>query len=107
MFPKLLSPRSIRRAATVALGSGALSAAMLFGAVPSAQAAPPSPVAGVAMAGPHGGAGIPESPAHVVPAGHGWGHGHGWGGHGGWHRGGFGHGWGHGWGHRRWWHWWW
>lgn len=106
MCPKWLSPRFVRGAAATAWGAGALGSALLFGAAPTAHAAPPSPVTRVALAGPHGGANLPASPAHFVPVrgGHGWGgHGHGWGGHGGWHR----SGWGHGWGHRRWWRWWW
>ena len=115
------SPRSVRKAAAGAMGAGALTAALLFGGAPVAQAAPSTPVI--------------SGPAHVIPerpgGGHGGGHGGGshggggWGGHGGggWGHGGWGHGgwgpgwgnggwdngngWGWGWGHRPWWNWWW
>jgi len=106
----MISPRSARKAAAGAMGAGALTAALLFGAAPVAQAAPSTPVI--------------SGPAHVIPDGPGGGHGGGWGhGGGGWGHGGggWGHGgggWGHGggdwddgggwgWGHRPWWNWWW
>jgi hypothetical protein len=106
----MISRRSARKAAAGAMGTGALTAALLFGAAPVAQAAPPTPVI--------------NGPAHVIPdrpggghgggghggGGHGWGgggHG-GWGhGGGGWGHGGWGNGGGWGWGHRPWWNWWW
>jgi len=92
-----ISPRTMRFAASGAIGAGVLTVTMLFGGVPAAAAAP-APVTGLAIAGPHGYAGIPAVPA-TVPArwGHGgWGHG----GHHGWRGGGF-------WRHGRWWNWWW
>jgi hypothetical protein len=115
----LVSLRSVRVAATGALGAGALSSALLFGAAPMAQAAPPGPVTTVAplpVQGPHGGPVLPDRPGHGW-GGHGWGgHGPGFGrgiGHGGWHPGGWGRGgWGYGggapnwWGHRSLLHWW-
>src|SRR5258708_36002611 len=91
----MISPRSARKAAAGAMGASALTAALLFGAAPVAQAAPPTPVI--------------SGPAHVIPDRPGGGHGgggHGGGGHdgGGW--GGHGDGgWGHGdgrWGHGGW-----
>ena len=103
----MISPRSVRKAAAGAVGAGAIAGAMLFGAIPEAQAAP-APMHGTsfAVAGPHGSDGIPTR------GGRGWGggRGHGGWGHGGWGRGGWGHGgWGHGgWGRPGpWWNWWW
>lgn len=100
----LITPRCARIAAAGAVGAGALTSALLFGATPTAQAAPPATITTVAQA--------PQLGPHAIPVrgGNGWGgHGHGgWGHGGGWGRGG---GWGHGWGHggwgRPWWNWWW
>lgn len=77
---------TMRGAAIGAVGTGAVTAAMLLGGVPVAAAAP-TPVVSSAVAGPHGPAEISAGPA-VVPAG--WGHHRGW------------HGW-HGWVNGRWW----
>jgi hypothetical protein len=113
-----ISMRSIRGAAASAMGAGALTGVMLFGAIPEADAAPaPPPATSFAIAGPGGVSDIPQAPA-VSPTR--WGHGGGGGGfgHGGFGRGGWGHGgggwgrggggwgrggWGHGgWGHGGW-----
>jgi hypothetical protein len=86
-----ISVRTMRGVATGVVGAGAVSAAMLFGGSPTAEAAPvTAPATNFAAAGP--------SPA-IVSAG--WGHGGG--GRGGWGHGGWGHG---GWGHYRGWHGW-
>ncbi|MDT5139255.1 MAG: hypothetical protein QOD58_3517 [Mycobacterium sp.] len=86
----LFSLRSVRIAAVGAASAGALTSALLFGAVPMAQAAPTGPGTIVATAGPS-----------LIPVR---------GGNGGWGHGpdhGFGHGgWGGGWDHRPWWRWW-
>jgi hypothetical protein len=107
----LISMRSIRGAAAGAMGAGALTGVMLFGAIPEADAAPvPAPATNFAVsgfqAGPQTGPGgmseIPQSPAFSPTR---WGHGGGGGfGHGGFGRGGWGHGgWGRGgWGHGGW-----
>ena len=120
--PMFISMRSIRGAAAGAMGAGALSGAMLFGAIPEADAAPaPAPATSFAIAGHTGIADIHQAPAMSPPR---WGHGGGGGGfgHGGFGRGGWGHGgggggrggWGHGgWGNGgwggggRWWRPWW
>ncbi|BBZ37017.1 hypothetical protein [Mycobacterium conspicuum] len=93
----LISQRSIRKAATGAVGAAAVAGAMFFGGDATAQAAPaPNPGTSFATFGPHGGPGGPS----IIPArpGGGWGpggHGHGGGrgrGPGGFGRGGgFGH----------------
>jgi hypothetical protein len=90
-----ISMRSIRGAAVGAMGAGALAGAMLFGAIPDADAAPAPAPASFAIAGPNVVSDIPQAPA-VSPTR--WGHGGGGGfGHGGFGRGGFGHGgFGHG-----------
>jgi hypothetical protein len=106
----LISLRSIRGVAAGAVGAGALTGAMLFSAIPAAQAAPaPAPATSFATVGSH----------DVIPTRGGWGgdghggdHDGGWGDHDGgrggdhggdWDRGGWGHGgdwdrggWGHG-----------
>lgn len=95
----LISMRSIRGAAAGAMGAGALTGVMLFGAIPEADAAPaPAPATNFAVsgfqAGPGGISDIPQSPAFSPTR---WGHGGGGGfGHGGFGRGGWGHGGGFG-----------
>ena len=60
-----MSLRSVRGAVAGALGSGALTGAMLFGGIPAAQAAPaPAHAISFETAGPHGGA--PLGPG-VIP----------------------------------------
>lgn len=133
----MVSVRSMRNAAAGAAGAGALAAAMLFGGVPAAQAAPaPTPATSFETAGPHGGVSLGPGVIPARPGGGGGGGGHGGGGHGGWGGGpggdwghgpgdGWGHGsgWGHGrgnippgrgfwapghwWGPAQWWNWWW
>jgi len=109
----LTSLLSARTAASSAVGAGVLTAVMLFGGAPIAQAAPPpAPAASFAIAGPHGADGVPTRGGPGGGGGHagGWGHGGGGGHAGGWgHGGGGGHGgWGHGgwgrggWGHGGW-----
>ncbi|WP_264894686.1 hypothetical protein, partial [Mycobacterium kiyosense] len=67
------SLRSVRTAATGAIGAGVLATTLLFGGplfggTAVAQAAPPGPaVVAPALSGPHGAADLPERP------GHGWG----------------------------------
>ena len=102
-IPMFISMRSIRGAAAGALGAGALTGVMLFGAIPEADAAPaPVPASSFAFAGPQAGlngisgiSDIQQAPA-ISPTRWGHGGGGGWG-HGGFGRGGWGHG-GGGWG---------
>jgi hypothetical protein len=101
-IPMIISMRSVRGAAAGAMGAGALAGAMLFSAIPEADAAPaPLPATSFAFAGPQAGpsgvSDIPQAPA-VSPTR--WGHGGGFG-HGGFGRGGFGRG-GGGWGRGGW-----
>ena len=90
----LMSLRSVRGAAAGAVGAGALTGAMLFGAIPEAQAAPPpAPATSFAIAGPLGGA--PLSPGGIATHGGFGGHHGGFGGHHGFFGGHRGHGFGH------------
>ena len=83
-----------RRLTASAVGATAIAGAMLFGATPMAQAAPPGPGTSFEMSGPHGAPGFPLRPGGGGHGGGGWGgHGGGWGGHGGGF-GGRGGGWG-------------